>query len=616
MTYQSEIDAIERLEDLRGFVGTPKEFWPSYLETLTEIVRARVCVLVIKSGTGDSQWKKVAVYPTKGVPDKVSQLVLDNIDSTADDCVDSGYVLTSGTDASVANSRNFTLAARLRSDLADDICVAVCLLIDTRESAANESLARLRLVSDAPNNYQLSRLLEQTRKDVQQFSMVLDLMVLIDAETRYMACAMVFCNELASRFRCERVSLGWLKGNNIRLQVLSHSEKFDAKMDAVKRLEYVMEESLDQDEEIAWPVLADSTAIARDHEKYCREQSVPYLCSLPLRTEDGTVAVITCERSNEPFIETDVRYLRIYCDQVVRRLSDLKRYDRWFGARWFSTLKKNLGKLIGFEHTWVKLSAVLGCVLLAFLLFGKMSYRVEAPFVLNTDDIAYLPAPFEGFIGEVHKQIGDLAVSDEPLLLLDTKDLLLEEAAAMADHNRYVREMEKARADQQLSDMQIAAALAEQASIRLDLIRHRLSLAEIKAPFDGVIVEGDLRERIGSPVKQGDVLFKIAKLSDLYLDVDVGENDVHEIEIGMTGEIAFTSQPRLKFPIKSAQIEPAAQTKEGGNVFVVRCELLQTNEMWWRPGMSGIAKLDAGKRNVLWIFTHKTIDYLRMFFWW
>jgi hypothetical protein len=37
---------------------------------------------------------------------------------------------------------------------------------------------------------------------------------------------------------------------------------------------------------------------------------------------------------------------------------------------------------------------------------------------------------------------------------------------------------------------------------------------------------------------------------------------------------------------------------------------------WWRPGMSGIGKIEAGERTLFWIIFHRTIDFLRMFFWW
>jgi hypothetical protein len=37
---------------------------------------------------------------------------------------------------------------------------------------------------------------------------------------------------------------------------------------------------------------------------------------------------------------------------------------------------------------------------------------------------------------------------------------------------------------------------------------------------------------------------------------------------------------------------------------------------WWRPGMSGIAKLDVGRRRIIWIATHRTIDFFQMLMWW
>jgi hypothetical protein len=96
----------------------------------------------------------------------------------------------------------------------------------------------------------------------------------------------------------------------------------------------------------------------------------------------------------------------------------------------------------------------------------------------------------------------------------------------------------------------------------------------------------------------------------------VPEAAIHELHEGMTGEFAFTSRPRLKFPLRVTRVEPVAQVKESGNVFVLHCEVVGDPEPWWRPGMSGLAKIDAGKRSILWIFTYRTMDFLRMRLWW
>jgi RND family efflux transporter MFP subunit len=245
-----------------------------------------------------------------------------------------------------------------------------------------------------------------------------------------------------------------------------------------------------------------------------------------------------------------------------------------------------------------------------------MDYRVDAPFQLRTEDEAFLAAPFDGFIEDVKVERGDEVKKGATLLTLDTRNLLLEEAAALADLTRYQREAEKARAASRLADMRIAEAEAEQSRVRLELARFHRSQAAVVAPFDGAVIEGDLKKRLAAPVKQGDMLFKIARTDRIYAEAAVSEMDIHELREGAPGEVAFASLPKRAFPVRIERIEPAAQAKEDGNVFVVRCRFEGAREPWWRSGMTGVAKLQAGRRNLLWVATHRTVDVLRMFFWW
>jgi multidrug efflux pump subunit AcrA (membrane-fusion protein) len=143
-----------------------------------------------------------------------------------------------------------------------------------------------------------------------------------------------------------------------------------------------------------------------------------------------------------------------------------------------------------------------------------------------------------------------------------------------------------------------------------------LAQADIVAPFAGVLVEGDLKERRGSPVRQGDILMKIAQLEGLSMQLKVDERDIHYVAGETIGEIAFASQPKLKFPIVIERIEPAARADAEGNTVIVRCRPEGEQPDWWRPGMTGIAKLDCGDRKLIWIFSRRTIDFLRMFLWW
>lgn len=610
--------AMADLARLRQFDGPASEFWLRYIEFSTRLLAASKGVLILKDEAAPEpqQLRKIGEWPS-GTADR-------NV-TVADFARSWGRIAVACSDSSPffepvgangKSTRNFFIAARLEVSGGSQICIAAFCLLNFTEAAAREVLNRLLLVADVPVSYQVSNSVGQARGETQKFAAALDLTVLVNNEKRFLAATLALCNGLATRFHCDRVSIGWLERGYIRVRSISRTEKFDKNMSAVQALETAMEEAFDQDDEIIFPAPEDATFVSRDHESFSKDQKVDHLCSVPLRKEDEPIAVFTLERQASPFSEVEMQQLRLIADQTVFRLEDLKKQDRWFGARWASATREKLASLVGPEHTWAKILGLTIVVILMVAIFGKLTYRVEANFILRSDEVSFLTAPFDGYIDEALVRPGDLVAAGQPLLKLNTKDLLLEESAAVADLNRYRRESEKARAQSGLADMRIADALADQAQARLDLARYRLQQADIKAAFDGIVVEGDLEERIGAPVKQGDALFRLARIETLYVEAEVPEEDIHEILDKTTGEIAFVSRPNLKFPVNIVQVEPAAVARQSGNVFLVRCEINGEFQEWWRPGMSGLCKLDVGDRRIIWIVTHRTVDFLRLWLWW
>ena len=158
-----------------------------------------------------------------------------------------------------------------------------------------------------------------------------------------------------------------------------------------------------------------------------------------------------------------------------------------------------------------------------------------------------------------------------------------------------------------------AAYLQEDA--KLSITRHRLSLTEIKAPFDGIVVEGDLRERLFSPVQAGENLFKIVQIKDLLGGLQVDERDISYLAEGQVGQLAFASRPQDRFEVVIDSFEPFSEVREEGNIFNLRVKLLGDAQDWWRPGMSGVCKINVGQASVLWILTHRTIETIRLWLW-
>lgn len=608
--------ALEELARLRRFTGAPAEFWSAYIAALSSLASATRGIVILQDAGQPDRLKKLTEWSEAGHADRAVLLFNQSLGTVTQQCArETGvlYVLEKGP---TSGTNQYVLACPLPLQGTPERCVAAFLLPSASEIEARESLIRLRLAADVPLLYQLNQSSIQARHDVEKFASVLDVLTLVNSEQRFIAASLAFCNGLATRFSCERASLGWLEHGYIRLQTISRTERFDKNMAAVKAIEVVMEESLDQDEEILWPSPENSSVIVKDHQIFSREQNSPHVCSVPLRLEDKPIGVITCERLARPFSQTEVQQLRLAGDQAIQRLADLKKRDRWFGARLTTATRENLSKVVGPRHTWAKIGVLAGALGLLLLFLPIFTYRVEGNFIVRSDDVSYQSAPFDGFIRKVMVRPGDQVKKDAPLVSLDTADLEMEEAAALADQTRYLREGEKARATKSLADMRIAEALAEQARAHLEIVRNKLNQAAIRAPFDGIVVEGDLRQRIGTPVKSADALFKVARIDTLYVEAEINERDIHEILDKSAGEIAFVTQPKNKYRIRIIRIEPSAAPKEKENIFVVRCAFDSPLQPWWRPGMSGIVKIDIERRTLLWILSHRTVDFLRMTFWW
>lgn len=465
--------------------------------------------------------------------------------------------------------------------------------------------------------YQARRHARRSDEKLLTVTEVLDLGLALGESTKFQEAALRVCNELAAPMRASRISLAWIDGQDLKLKATSHGGRVSANSEETLALQQVMEEATDQDNEVSYPEISGASAISREHRQFSIAREGEAILSVPLRHPSDPVGALCLERTADEgkWQPGEIEQVRLLADLVAARLEELHSKSGWIGKRIWRGVRRKAAGFVGTEHTAWKLAAIVVLVTFVITAVVKVEHKVRAPFILKTNAAALISAPFPGFIDQVHYHLGDVVKKGQPLVELDRKDLLLEEADNVALWNKNDREARAFQGEGNLAGMLVAEAEMKQAEARLALIRHRLEHTRLVAPFDGVVVEGDLRERLSSPVKSGDLLLKVAQVKDLFGQLQVDDRDVSYLASESVGELAFTSRPGEKIPVKLERFEPVAELRQEGSVFLLRAQVLEDPQSWWRPGMSGVCKINAGKRSLLWIGCHRMVETLRLWLW-
>ena len=457
----------------------------------------------------------------------------------------------------------------------------------------------------------------------------------VNEHERFLAAAMALCNELSALTACERVSLGVPAGHYVRLAAMSHTERFSRKTQMVQLIEAAMEECLDQDIEIAAPAPADAQYVCRCCVELC-ERGTPRLAvlCLPLRRGDRCVGAICLERRGDaPFEAGEVESLRLACDLLTPRLMDLRRRDRWIGAKAADGLRAGAAAVVGPRHTWAKLLLLLVAAGVLYASLARGEYRIDAAveFQASTKQVAV--APFEGEIDAVDVELGDQVKAGQLLATLRTLPLRRKLDQARAGLFEHLKQADSARSDKKWAEAQMAAAQARQFQEQIALLTEQIEQASVRARIDGTVVRGDLERFVGSTVEKGQVLFEIAPLGELRAEVLVPEDQIADLLDAMKrGEVRATlaagAYPDRPIEAVIERVLPLAEKVDGEVVFRARARLVAPADdanaanpagagglRWLRPSMAGAAHVPLGRHRLAWIWSRRIVNKIRLWLW-
>ncbi|MCH9674712.1 MAG: HlyD family efflux transporter periplasmic adaptor subunit [Gammaproteobacteria bacterium] len=453
--------------------------------------------------------------------------------------------------------------------------------------------------------------------DAEGLTTVVELLAGALEQERYGSAVTRLVTESAARLGCERVSLGLLKRRRIEIQAVSHNAHVDHRSNLLRQLSTAMEEAIDQDVTAAYPpVDGQDPLITFAQEVLARAPNPMAVCSTPLYDAGKPIGALTFERSSDrPFDQTTVELCESLGALFGPVIALKHARDRPAPVVVWDALKGYGGRLFGPKHFTLKAWTV-GVLTLGIIL-GSVSgeYRVRAPATLEPKRMRVVAAPQSGFIRSADVRAGDHVTAGQLMASLKDDELKLERMKLQSEYQRYVKEQRAALGAGDRSGSAIANARMDQAHAQLKLVEDRLRRTQIVAPYDAIVVSGDISQSLGAPVSDGDVLFEIAPLDGYRIRLEVDERDISEIAQGQSGLLALTGLPSAAaIPFVVQRILPISDPRDGNNTFPVEAELTSAVEIA-RPGMQGVAKVHIRSRKLVWIWTHSLFDWIRVQLW-
>ncbi len=422
--------------------------------------------------------------------------------------------------------------------------------------------------------------------------------------------------ELATRLSCERVSIGFREGRELKLYALSHSARYESRQNLIKRIEAAIEEAVDQKETLVYPATDTSTCMLQAHDELAKNHGGSFICTVPLIHHGQVTGGVIFERSSAA-TEFTPETIEL-CEQLAALFAPILEFrrlnDRPLPVKTKELLKTAASGIFGSGHLGLKFVVAMSVLAVVILTTVQWNYKVSANSVLEGTIERVITAPEEGYIKDAPARPGDLVSVKQTLATLDDRDLRLEKLKWSGKQKQITKEYREALAGRDRSQIGILRAQLDQAQAQLEILEKKLERTVISAPIGGVIVSGDFTRALGSPVERGQIMYKVSPLDEYRVLLDVDETDVAELSVGMKGELTLSAAAEETFEIIVDKITPVSEAGDGANYFQVEASLTETPQ-FLRPGMQGVSKIKIGERRLIWVLTHKLVDWLRLKIW-
>jgi len=399
---------------------------------------------------------------------------------------------------------------------------------------------------------------------------------------------------LQQHFQAQRVILGLQKGKHCRVESISEIEHFKRQADIVHVGEALMKSTL--------LLQAPLTTESDDPQvkQMLKITGAQGLLSLPLpKFPDGFAGVLIILWEKPP-LETQLKELGQLALALGMTTVALKRARlRWWQRFQFDTSKERNRRIF-------KLSLWFAFVVVMLI---PVPHRIAGSVLLEPTVKRFVNAPFDGILKQTFHLSGDQVKNGDLLAELDGKEIEWQLSGLNAEKSRAQKQKDVSAAARDTSSVQIAQLEIERLDAQIELLEHRMANLQIKSPLEGIVILGDLKRAEGSPINKGQVLFEIAPLDNMLVQMAISVDDIRYVEPNAPLSIILDAYPNDIFEETVSKIQPRAMTRDSQQVFILEAKMDNVDGRL-RPGLKGHGRVYADKETLGWVIFHKAWEHL------
>ena len=434
---------------------------------------------------------------------------------------------------------------------------------------------------------------------------LIELVSQIESQQTIQSGCEVAANELVRHLGAKQVAIGMLNRGQMTVECLSGTLQLDPASETYHGLEMALSESVLRDSVGIYPPGENDDAhLLVAHKQLCGDLQVPAVMTSPLRTPEGDVfgAIVLTGELEQIQGDRLPNFIRASSPRIASALEVVSRAQIGRFRRLINAIKTAVPSMRGL--TW----AMLGLVFAGIMLM-PVPYRVRCNCTTQPTLRRFAVAPFQGQIEKGFAKPGDEVQPNQLLARMDGRSIRWELASVFAEQQQAAKQREIELADRNVTASLLSQLESNRLVARTRLLEHQQQQVEIRSPIKGVVLSGSLERTQGAAVDTGEVIYEIAPLDQMRIEVPVPAEKITYVSVGQEVRIWINGMSGKSFTGQIERLNPRSELREGKNVFVATVTLNNENDLL-RPGMTGTIRIDGDKYPLAWNLFHGPWEYL------